>query len=201
MKSMLLMKFYDLFTVNISAVEIGFVDMADEWNEQTLTNLKTSQKLQALFGLQTTDKNIDRPDIIDGIIICQFRDIHLVIAIFEAILKPSNTLTTDLNQLISAYSSDKLARFIQAEAVAKDSTVLQQPSDVIQSILTQIPKTQNIEFMMLSKVSDRNLSLSEFVGITHAIESRTIVDPTWFYDDSVVEGTTICWIGAIYIAS
>lgn len=199
MKSMLLMEFYDLFKVNISAAEIGFVDMADAWNEQTLANLKTSQNLQALFGLQTTDKNIDRPDIIDGIIICQFRDIHLVIAIFEAILKQGNTLTTDLNQLISAYSSDKPARFIQA--VAKDSTVSQQASDVIQSILTQIPKTQNIEFMMLSKVSDRNLSLSEFVGITHAIESRTIVDPTWFYDDSVVEGTTICWIGAIYIAS
>lgn len=97
------------------------------------------------------------------------------------------------------YSSDKPARFIQA--VVKDSDVSQQASEVIQSILTQIPKTQNIEFIILSKVSDHNLSLGKFVDITHAIENRTIVDPTWFYDDSVVEGMTTYWIGAIYIAS
>lgn len=103
MKNMLLTEFYNFFKVSISAAEIGFVDMADEWNEQTMTNLKTSQKLQALFGIQTTDKHIDRPDIIDGIIICQFRNIHLVIAIFEAILKQGNTLTIDLKQLVSAY--------------------------------------------------------------------------------------------------
>ncbi|WP_201555537.1 hypothetical protein [Psychrobacter sp. 72-O-c] len=55
--------------------EFGFFIIEDEWDEESLIDLKYKTGIDFLFGLQTTDKCIDKLDVIDGVIICKLDEV------------------------------------------------------------------------------------------------------------------------------
>lgn len=61
--------------------EVGFIVIEDGWDEQSLLNLQ-QQVGCTLFALQTTDKQIDRFEVIDGIISCKADEVGQVITVF-----------------------------------------------------------------------------------------------------------------------
>lgn len=188
----------ELYTPNSfdqsSPAVIGFIDLADAWNEQMLVELKTAQNLQAMFGLQTTEY-IDRFDVLNGVIACSSVDTHLVMGVFESILHQRETLNEDLREINKAFSSHYAAKFIKA------NTTKNQPRLTIANLMNQVPKDKKVEFMMLNAVSEGDLSFDEFNEMVKMIESRTTEDYGFFYQGNTVEDVDACWMGAIYIAN
>ena len=178
--------------------EVGFIVIEDGWNEQSLLELKQQTGLGTLFALQTTDKHIDRFEVIDGIIICKAGEVGQVMTVFESVLSDWDKVGIDVNDIKKSCGAEKPANFIQARAT--DILDSEQIKSTVNHILNQIPEGLSIEYTMLDIESDHKLSLDEFFSITTAVESRTVDDSEMFYGNRMIDKPDHCWMGAIYVA-
>jgi len=177
--------------------EVGFIIIEDGWNEQSLLALK-QQVGCTLFALQTTDKQIDRFEVIDGIIICKVDEVGQVIGVFESVLSDRDKVGIDVSDIKKSCGAEKPAKFVQARAT--DIPDSEQIKSTVNHLLNQIPKGLSIEYMMLDIESDHKLSLDEFFSITTAVESRISDDSEVFYGNRMIDRPDHCWMGAIYVA-
>ncbi|WP_201580376.1 hypothetical protein [Psychrobacter sp. Pi2-52] len=177
--------------------EVGFIVIEDGWDEQSLLNLQ-QQVGCTLFALQTTDKHIDRFEVIDGIIICKADEVEQVISVFESVLSDRDKVGIDVNDIKRSCGAEKTAKFIQNTVTGKPDS--EQVKSTVNHLLNQIPEGLSIDYMMLDIESDHKLSLDEFFSITTAVESRISDDSEVFYGNRVIDKADHCWMGAIYVA-
>ena len=177
--------------------EVGFIVIEDCWDEQSLLNLQ-QQVGCTLFALQTTDKQIDRFEVIDGIIICKADEVGQVITVFESALSDRDKVGIDVNDIKRSCGAEKTAKFIQARVT--DAADSEQVKHAVNHLLKQIPKGLSIQYMMLDIESDHKLSLDEFFSITTAVENRIADDAEVFYGNRMIDKPDHCWMGAIYVA-
>ncbi|WP_420229152.1 hypothetical protein ACOBWA_09165 [Psychrobacter sp. ER1] len=178
--------------------EVGFIVIEDGWDEQSLLNLQ-QQVGCTLFALQTTNKQIDRSEVIDGIIICKADEVEQVISVFESVLSDRDKVGIDVNDIKRSCGSEKTAKFIQARVIGKPDS--EQIRRAVNHLLNQIPEGLSIQYMMLDIESDHKLSLDEFFSVTTAVESRISDDSEVFYGNRMIDKLDYSWMGAIYVAS
>ena len=177
--------------------EVGFIVIEDGWDEQSLLSLQ-QQVGCTLFALQTTDKQIDRFEVIDGIIICKADEVGQVITVFESALSDRDKVGIDVNDIKRSCGAEKTAKFIQARVT--DAADSEQVKHAVNHLLKQIPKGLSIQYMMLDIESDHKLSLDEFFSITTAVENRIADDAEVFYGNRMIDKPDHCWMRAIYVA-
>lgn len=177
--------------------EVGFIVIEDCWDEQSLLNLQ-QQVGCTLFALQTTDKQIDRFEVIDGIIICKVDEGGQVITVFESVLSDRDKVGIDVNDIKRSCGSEKTAKFIQARVIGNPDS--EQVKHAVNHLLNQIPEGLSIQYMMLDIESDHKLSLYEFFSITTAVENRIADDSEVFYGNRTIDKPDYYWMGAIYVA-
>ena len=178
--------------------EFAFFLIDDDWEEQSLIDLKDTAGASLLFGLQTTSKRIDKFDVIDGTIICQPDEVPQVMNVFEV---PSNRngklVPTDFNDLKKALQFTKPAHFIQATIIGADR--LDRAERAISQILNQIPKGINVKGLILIVKTDGDLSLEEYLVISRAIEDRVTEETSLWYGSGVADQANCLRIEAIYM--
>ncbi|MBF2719686.1 hypothetical protein IP510_07315 [Psychrobacter sp. NG254] len=178
--------------------EVGFIIIDDGWSENSLLDLKHKTGLGTLFALQTTDKLINKFEVIDGIIICESDEVEQVMTVFESVLSVQDKVGIDVNDIKRSCGAEKSAKFIQTTVMgAADSEQLE---TAVNHLLNQIPEGLSIEYMMLDIESDHKLSLDEFFIVITAIESRIADDAEVFYGNRMVDKPDHCWVGAMYVA-
>ncbi|MCG3858819.1 hypothetical protein [Psychrobacter sp. Ps2] len=177
--------------------EVGFIVIEDGWDEQSLLNLQ-QQVGCTLFALQTTDKHIDRFEVIDGIIICKADEVEQVISVFESVLFDRDKVGIDVNDIKRSCGSEKTAKFIQARVTGIPDS--EQIKSTVNHLLNQIPEGLSTQYMMLDIESDHKLSLEEFFSVTTAVESWIADDSEVFYGNRIIDKPDRCWMGAIYVA-
>ena len=178
--------------------EVGFIVIEDGWGEQSLLALKQQTGLGTLFALQTTDKHIDKFEVIDGIIICKADEVGQVMAVFESVLSDRDKVGIDVSDIKRSCGSEKTAKFIQARVTGIPDS--EQIKSTVNHLLNQIPEGLSTQYMMLDIESDHKLSLDEFFSITTAVESRISDDSEVFYGNRMIDKPDYCWMGAIYVA-
>ncbi|WP_299065601.1 hypothetical protein [uncultured Psychrobacter sp.] len=178
--------------------EVGFIVIKDGWNEQSLLALKQQTGLGTLFALQTTDKHIDRFEVIDGIIICKADEVEQVISVFESVLYDRDKVGIDVNDIKRSCGSEKTAKFIHTRITGMPDS--EQVKSAVNHLLNQIPEDLSIQYMMLDIESDNKLSLDEFFSVTTAVENRIADDSEVFYGNRIIDKPEHCWMGAIYVA-
>lgn len=178
--------------------EFAFFLIDDDWDEQSLIDLKNTAGASFLFGLQTTRKRIDKLDVIDGIIVCQPDEVKQVMNLFEV---PSNRngnlVPTDFNDLKKALQFTRPAHFIQATIIGTDR--LNRAERAINQILNQIPKDINVEGLILRVKTDGDVSLEEYLIISSAIEDRVSEDISLWYGSGVADQANCLSIEAVYM--
>ncbi len=177
--------------------EVGFIVIEDGWDEQSLLNLQ-QQVGCTLFALKTTDKHIDRFEVIDGIIICKADEVEQVITVFESVLSNRDKVGIDVNDIKRSCGAEKTAKFIQARVTGKPDS--EQMKSTVNHLLNQIPEGLSIDYMMLDIESDHKLSLDEFFSITTAVESRISDDSEVFYGSRITDKPNYYRLEAIYVA-
>jgi len=177
--------------------EVGFIVIEDGWDEQSLLNLQ-QQVGCTLFALQTTDKHIDRFEVIDGIIICKAGEVGQVMTVFESVLSDRDKIGIDVNDIERSCGAEKTAKFIQARVTDKPDS--EQVQSAVNHLLNQIPEGLSIQYMMLDIESVYKLSLDEFFSITTAVENRIADNAEVFYGNRIVDKSDHFWMGAIYVA-
>ncbi|WP_201606569.1 hypothetical protein [Psychrobacter immobilis] len=177
--------------------EVGFIVIEDGWDEQSLLNLQ-QQVGCTLFALQTTNKQIDRSEVIDGIIICKADEVEQVISVFESVLSDRDKIGIDVNDIKKSCGAEKTAKFIQNTVTGKPDS--EQVKSTVNHLLNKIPEGLSIQYMMLDIESDHKLSLDEFFSITTAVESRISDDLEVFYGNRMIDKPDHCWMGSIYVA-
>ncbi|AAZ19228.1 hypothetical protein Psyc_1380 [Psychrobacter arcticus 273-4] len=178
--------------------EVGFIVIENGWDEQSLLALKQQTGLGTLFALQTTDKHIDRFEVIDGIIICKADEVGQVTTVFESVLSDRDKVGIDVNDIKKSCGAEKPAKFIQARVT--DIPDPEQVKSAANHLLNQIAKGLSIEYMMLHIERNHKLSLDEFFSVTTAIESWITDDSEVFYGNRMIDKSDHCWMGAIYVA-
>lgn len=183
---------------NYPLSEVGFVVIDDGWNEKSLLALKYKTGLVTLFALQTTDKCIDRFEVIDGIIICESDEVEQVMTVFESVLSVRDKIGIDVNDIKRSCGAEKPAKFIQTRVM--DIPESDQLERAVNYLLNQILKGLSIEYLMLDIASNHRLSLDEFFSVATAVENRIADDSEVFYGNRTVDKSNRFWMGAIYVA-
>ena len=178
--------------------EFTFFLIDDDWEEQSLIDLKDTTGASFLFGLQTTSKRMDKLDVIDGIIVCQPDEVQQVMEVFEVTSnRRGNLLTTDFNDLENALQFTKPAQFIQTTIIGTNR--LDRAERAINQILEQIPKDINVDVLILRVKADGDVSLEEYLVISSAMEDRVSEDISLWYGSGVADETDCLCIEAVYM--
>lgn len=151
-----------------------------------------------LFALQTTNKCVDRFEVIDGVIICKPNEVEQVMAVFESMLSAWGKVAIDVNDIKKCCGAEKTAKFIQTKVTGGQES--ERLEITVNHLLNQIPKGFSIEYMMLDIASNHELSLDDMVVVNDVVESRVADDSEIFYGSRMIGELNHCWMGAIYVA-
>lgn len=178
--------------------EFAFFLIDDNWDIQSLTNIKHKTGAAFLFGLQTIIKRANKLDVVDGIIVCKPNEVKQVMEVFEVMSNRQEILvTTDFDIIKQALQFREPAQFIQATATGTDR--LDRAKIAINQLLSQIPQSAIVNVVMLRVKTDSDLSIEEYNIISAAVEKRVTDDISIWYDTSVVDTPEQCGIEAIYM--
>ncbi|WP_201603062.1 hypothetical protein [Psychrobacter submarinus] len=178
--------------------EVGFIVIEDGWDEQSLLALKQQTGLGTLFGLQTSDKHIEKFEIIDRMIICKADEVEQVISVFESVLLHQGMMGIVYRDIILPWGADKAARYIQTKVTGMPSAKLLEYA--VNNLLKQTPKSLNIKSMVLNIESGHKISEDEFSGVPDVIYSQISDDAEVFYGPRVTDKPNYYRLEAIYVA-
>ncbi|WP_367111584.1 hypothetical protein [uncultured Psychrobacter sp.] len=179
---------------NYSLSLSGFFFIEDDWDEKKLVDLKYKTGVEFLFGLQTTERSIEKLDIVDNIIICQTEAAPQVIMTFETMLEISGLVGVSIDDIKSLVHSVKPAQFIQTTVKGKVDENL--AKEAIEYILTQIPESLNIDSLILSTQSNTILSESIWKTIMNSLKDR-VIDENIMWGFKNTEQFDYLWLGVI----
>ena len=177
--------------------EFAFFLIDDNWDIESLTNLKYKAGAVFLFGLQTTSKRVNKLDVVDGIIVCKPNEVKQVIKMFEVMSNRQESLiTTDFDVIKQALQFREPAQFIQATATGGDK--LDRAKIAINQLVSQIPQSTIVDTVILRVKTESDLSIEEYSIVSAAVEERVTDDISIWYDISVIDTHEQCEIEAIY---
>lgn len=183
---------------NYCLSEFAFFLIDDDWDVESLTNLKHETGAAFLFGLQTTSKRIDKPDVVDGIIVCKSDEVKQVMKVSEFMSsRKGRLITTDFDVIRQALQFTKPAQFIQATAMGTDK--LDRAKRAINQIISQIPQNINMNVLILRIKADDELSLEEYFVVNEAIENIVTDDISIWYGNGLINVSDCCLVEAIYM--
>lgn len=178
--------------------EFAFFLIDDDWEEQSLIDLKNTAGASFLFGLQTTSKCIDKFDVIDGVVVCQPNEVQQVMKVLEITSNRGSSLPrTGFNDLKNMLQFTKSAQFIQTTAIGTDR--LNRAERAINQILEQIPKDIDVESLILRVKADDYISLEELMVIKSAIENRVSEEINFWYSSVVDDESDSLGIEVVYM--
>ena len=178
--------------------EFAFFLIDDNWDIESLTNLKYKAGAAFLFGLQTTSKRVNKLDVVDGIIVCKPNEVKQVIEMFEVMSNRQESLvTTDFDVIKQALQFREPAQFIQATATGGNK--LDRAKIAINQLISQIPQSAIVDVVILRVKTESDLSIEEYSIVSAAVEERVTDDISIWYDISVIDTHEQCEIEAIYI--
>ena len=178
--------------------EFAFFLIDDDWEEQSLIDLKNTAGASFLFGLQTTSKCIDKFNVIDGVVVCQPNEVQQVMKVLEITSNRGSSLPrTGFNDLKNMLQFTKPAQFIQTTAIGTDR--LNRAERAINQILEQIPKDIDVESLILRVKADDYISLEELMVIKSAIENRVSEEINFWYSSVVDDESDSLGIEVVYM--
>lgn len=183
---------------NYCLSEFAFFLIDDDWNVQSLTNLKHKTGAAFLFGLQTTSKRIDKLDVVDGIIVCKPDEVKQVMKVSEVMSnRQDSSITTDFDVIRQALQFTKPAQFIQATTMGTDK--LDRAERAVNQIISQIPQDINMDVLILRIKTAGDLSLEEYCVVSEAIENIVTDDISIWYGNGIINVSDCCCIEAMYM--
>ena len=178
--------------------EFAFFLIDDDWDIQSLTNLKHKTGATFLFGLQTTSKRVNKLDVVDGIIVCKPDEVKRVMKVFEVMSNRQDSLvSTDFDVIKQALQFREPAKFIQATAMGTDK--LDRAKIAINQLLSQIPQSALVDVVILRVKTESDLSIEEYSIISAAVENRVTEDISIWYDTSSMDVPECLRVEAIYM--
>lgn len=181
---------------NYTSSTFGFFIIDDNWSEESLIALKRKAGLYQLIALQTTDKCIDRFNVIDAMIICQFDEVQHVMTVIESVVSSMDMIGFDYVDIMSARGSESTARFIQTSAMSTADT--SKEVEAVNQLVSRIPEKPYIRYMLIDYKLDHELTLKEMTAIENALYRNRDYYIKLLSGDRLVQNSNRCWIGAIY---
>ena len=178
---------------------IGCFITSDDWNEQTLLELKERSEAWFLVGLQTDNIDFERLDIIEGVIRCQPDEVNDVIKLLN-VNSVSTIIGIDVVDIKSMFECGNLFQFIQASATSESE------SDLIKvttnSLISQLAKAHDTKGLFVGMESVQSLQLDAFAYISEAIEeSLSNSDASIYYSSSMNDELNTFRLKAMYAES
>lgn len=174
----------------------GFFIIEENWSEESLIALKQKAGLYKLIALQTTDKCIDRFNVIDAIIICQFDEVQHVMTVIESVVSSMDMIGFDYADIMRACGSESTARFIQASAMSTPDT--NKEVEAVNQLVSQILEKPYIRYMLIDYELDHELTLKEMTAIKNALYHNRDYYIEIMSGNRLVQNSNRCWIGVIY---
>ncbi len=175
---------------------IGCFITSDDWNEQTLLELKERSEAWFLVGLQTDNIDFERLDIIEGVIRCQPDEVNDVIELLN-VNAASTIIGIDVVDIKSLFECGNSFQFIQANATGESDSDLVKIAT--QQLVSQLIKARHTKGLFIGMESVRSLPLDAFAYISEAIEkSLSNSDASIYYSSSMNDELNTFRLKAMY---
>ncbi len=184
-------------TAHFSPATIACFIISDDWNEQSLIELKEKTNAYLLVGVQIESNDSKGLDIIDGVIKCQSNEVEEVIKLLD--VKSANTLIgIDVVDIKSLFKCGRSFKFIQAYAT--DNSEVSLIKEATQQMVSQLSSAGNIKGLLIGIVSEDSLELDKLSYVFDAIESLSFYsDIEIYYSHSITDEPNSFRLRAIYI--
>ena len=156
---------------------IGCFIISEDWDEQTLLELKEKSEAWFLVGLQINDMDFDRLDIIEGIVRCQPEDVNQVVKLLN--ISPRGLIGIDVIDIKSLFEREKSYKFIQTHITSVFDTDMAKKA--ANELVGQFPKDLNIKGLLLGMESSESPSLDTISYIVAFIEKNVMADEPYTY--------------------
>ena len=156
---------------------IGCFIISEDWDEQTLLELKEKSEAWFLVGLQINDMDFDRLDIIEGIVRCQPEDVNQVVKLLN--ISPRGLIGIDVNDIKNLFEREKSYKFIQTHIT--DGFDTDMAKKAANELVGQFPKNLNIKGLLLGMESSESPSLDTTSYIVAFIAKNVIADELYTY--------------------
>ncbi|WP_394210449.1 hypothetical protein [Psychrobacter piscatorii] len=156
---------------------IGCFIISEDWDEQALLELKEKSEAWFLVGLQISDMNFDRLDIIEGIVKCQPEDANQVVKLLN--ISPRGLIGIDVIDIKSLFEREKSYKFIQTYITDGFDTDMMK--NAANELVGQFPKNLNIKGLLLGIESSESPSLDTISYIVACIEKNVMADELYTY--------------------
>ena len=156
---------------------IGCFIISEDWDEQTLLELKEKSEAWVLVGLQINDMDFDRLDIIEGIVRCQPEDVNQVVKLLN--ISPRGLIGIDVIDIKSLFEREKSYKFIQTHITSVFDTDMAKKA--ANELVGQFPKDLNIKGLLLGMESSESPSLDTISYIVAFIEKNVMADEPYTY--------------------
>ena len=156
---------------------IGCFIISEDWDEQTLLELKEKSEAWFLVGLQIDDMDFDRLDIIEGIVRCQPEDVNQVVKLLN--ISPRGLIGIDVIDIKSLFEREKSYKFIQTHITSVFDTDMAKKA--ANELVGQFPKDLNIKGLLLGMESSESPSLDTISYIVAFIEKNVMADEPYTY--------------------
>ena len=156
---------------------IGCFIISEDWDEQTLLELKEKSEAWFLVGLQINDMDFDRLDIIEGIVRCQPEDVNQVVKLLN--ISPRGLIGIDVIDIKSLFEREKSYKFIQTHITSVFDTDMAKKA--ANELVGQFPKDLNIKGLLLGMESSESPSLDTTSYIVAFIEKNVMADELYTY--------------------
>lgn len=156
---------------------IGCFIISEDWDEQALLELKEKSEAWFLVGLQISDMNFDRLDIIEGIVKCQPEDVNQVVKLLN--ISPRGLIGIDVIDIKSLFEREKSYKFIQTHIT--DGLDIDMAKNAANELVGQFPKNLNIKGLLLGMESSESPLLDTISYIVACIEENVMADELYTY--------------------
>ena len=157
---------------------IGCFIINDDWNEHALLELKEKSEAWFLVGLQTDSSELERLDIIEGVIRCQPDEVKDVTALLD-VNAASTIIGIDVVDIKRLFECGNLFQFIQASATGESE------SDLIKmathKLITQLEKVRNTKALFVGIYGIQSSSMETCSYISEAVEALLSNDDVPIY--------------------
>ncbi|SNT69645.1 hypothetical protein [Psychrobacter sp. LV10R520-6] len=177
---------------------IGCFITSDDWNEQTLLELKEGSEAWFLVGLQTDNIDFERLDIIEGVIRCQPDEVNDVIKLLN-VNSASTIIGIDVVDIKSMFECDNLFQFIQASATGESDSDLVKIAT--QQLVSQLIKARHTKGLFIGMESVESPSLEVFSYVSEAVEALLSDDVFIYYSSSITDEPDCFRLKAIYASA
>ena len=157
---------------------IGCFIINDDWNEHALLELKEKSEAWFLVGLQTDSSELERLDIIEGVIRCQPDEVKDVTKLLD-VNAASTIIGIDVVDIKSLFECGNLFQFIQVSATGDSESDLIKVT--VHNLVSQLAKARNTKGLFIGMESVQSLPLEAFAYISEAVEELLSNDEVSIY--------------------